>query len=63
MKIRVMGTKEECILAQEYYKAFLKNNKQVVVYLISELYANRGSSNLFRVYIDIIYTIIVECES
>ncbi len=47
MKIRVMGTKEECILAQEYYKAFLKNNKQVVVYLISELYANRGSSNLF----------------
>lgn len=60
MKIRVMGTKEECILAQEYYKEFVKNNACVKYYSISELYANRGSSNLFRVYIDITYTIIAE---
>ncbi len=58
MKIRVMGTKEECELAQEYYKEFVQNNDCVQSYSISDLYANRGNSNLYRVYIDINYTII-----
>ncbi len=60
MKIRVMGTKEECILAQEYYKEFVNNNACVKYYSISELYANRGNSNLYRVYIDINYIVISE---
>ncbi len=60
MKIRVMGTKEECELAQEYYKEFVHNNEQVQSYSISDLYANRGNSNLYRVYIDITYKIITE---
>ncbi len=60
MKIRVMGTKEECELAQEYYKEFVYNNEQVQSYSISDLYANRGNSNLYRVYIDINYKIISE---
>ena len=60
MKIRVMGTKAECELAQEYYKEFVHNNEQVQSYSISDLYANRGDSNLYRVYIDITYKIITE---
>ncbi len=60
MKIRVMGTKAECELAQEYYREFVKNNACVKSYSISELYANRGDSNLYRVYIDIDYKFISE---
>ena len=37
MKIRVMGTKEECELAQEYYKEFVQNNDCVQSYSISDL--------------------------
>lgn len=58
MKIRVSGNKEECILAQEYYKEFATNNECVKDYYISKLYPYRGNSNLYRVYIDINYTII-----
>ncbi len=55
MKIRVTGTKEECILAQEYYKEYVANNKCIKDYSISRLYANRGNSNLYSVYIYINY--------
>lgn len=60
MKIRVMGTKAECELAQEYYKEFATNNECVKDYYISKLYPYRGDSNLYRVYIDINYKIISE---
>lgn len=54
MKIRIMGTKDECELARKYYRELEKdaNVKKVVV---SDPYANRGSSTEFRVYVDIEY--------
>ncbi len=52
MKIRVMGTKDECELATQYYSEFEKQ-PFVKSVQISRLYANRGSNTIFRVYIDI----------
>ena len=54
MKIRVMGTKEECLVAMGYYKN-LEKDSNVKFVQVSELYPNRGSSTLFRIYIDIEY--------
>lgn len=54
MKIRVMGTKEECEQAQRYYLS-LGNTDGVKSVSISELYPNRNSFNIFRVYIDVEY--------
>ena len=62
MKIRVMGTKDECELARKYYRELEKdaNVKSVVV---SDLYANRGSSTVFRVYVDIEYRDVVLAQN
>ena len=62
MKIRIMGTKDECELARKYYRELEKdaNVKSVVV---SDLYANRGSSTVFRVYIDIEYRDVVLAQN
>ncbi len=54
MKIRVMGTQEECKQAQEYYRQFA-TNEMVGYCSVSDLYPNRGSVNQYRVYIDIAY--------
>ncbi len=54
MKIRVMGTREECNQAVSYYKA-LANDSNVKNVSISNLYPNRGSSNQFRLYVEIDY--------
>ena len=54
MKLRVMGTKDECVLAQEYYKA-LERQENVKFVSVSHMYPNRGSNTLFRVYIEIEY--------
>ena len=48
MKIRVMGTKEECEQARRYYSA-LSGDENVKSVSISELYPNRNSFNIFRV--------------
>lgn len=62
MKIRIMGTKDECELARKYYRELEKdtNVKSVVV---SDLYANRGSSTVFRVYVDIEYRDVVLAQN
>lgn len=54
MKIRVMGTKEECEQAQRYYLS-LGNTDGVKSVSVSTLYSNRGSVNIYRVYIDVEY--------
>ncbi len=54
MKIRVMGTADECRVAQAYYRA-LERQDNVKYVSVSELYPNRGSNTLFRVYIDVCY--------
>lgn len=54
MKLRVMGTKDECLLAQEYYRA-LEHQDNVKYVEVSKLYPNRGSNTVFRVYIEVVY--------
>lgn len=54
MKIRVMGTKEECEQARRYYRS-LGNTDGVKSVSVSTLYPNRGSVNIFRVYIEVEY--------
>ncbi len=54
MKLRVMGTKDECALARNYYRA-LEKDPNVKSVSVSGDYPNRGSSTLFRVYIEIEY--------
>lgn len=54
MQIRVMGTKNECETAQEYYRS-LEKEDNVKYVQVSQLYANRGSASMFRVYINVEY--------
>lgn len=54
MKIRVMGTKDECLAATGYYRE-LEKDSNVKFVQVSDLYPNRGSSTLFRVYIEVEY--------
>ena len=54
MKIRVMGTRPECEQVQIYYNSLAKSDN-VDYCTVSDLYPNRGSKNMFRVYIDIAY--------
>lgn len=58
MKIRIMGTKDECLRAGEYYRG-LEQDENVKSVCVSGLYQNRGSSTVFRVYIDVEYNAIV----
>lgn len=59
MNIRVMGTKSECEKAQDYYNS-LRGQENVKYVSISDFYPNRGSSELFRVYIDVEYYETIE---
>lgn len=54
MKIRIMGTKEELVAAENYYRA-LEEDKEVKYVCISRPYQNRGSNTLFRLYVDVEY--------
>lgn len=56
MKIRIMGTVEECNLAIRYYTA-LRADPIINYVEISGLYQNRGNSTLHRIYIEISYKI------
>ena len=47
MKIRIMGTREELAQARLYYEE-LEHDE-------GSLYANRGSSTLFRLYVEVEY--------
>lgn len=54
MKIRVIGTKEECETARTYYDG-LRKDPQTKSVEISRLYPCRGSAELFRIYIEVNY--------
>ena len=58
MKIRVMGTKEECLAAMGYYRE-LEKDPNVRFVQVSDLYPNRGSSTLFRIYIEVEYHCVI----
>lgn len=54
MKIRITGRKEELELAEKYYLN-LMNESYVKSLTISNFYPNRGSTNQYRLYVDIEY--------
>lgn len=54
MKIRIWGTSEECAAAQRFYKE-LGRDPYVKSCSVSRLYPNRGSTNQYRVYVEIEY--------
>lgn len=54
MKIRVTGTMSECQKAKDYYNS-LRGQENVKSVSVSEFYPNRGSLELYRVYIEIEY--------
>lgn len=58
MKIRVMGTKNECLVATAYYRE-LEKDPNVRRVEVSEPYQNRGSNTTFRVYIEVEYNDVV----
>ena len=49
-----MGTREECLLANEYYSE-LEKSDDIKSVQISDFYQNRGSNTIFRLYVDIEY--------
>lgn len=53
MKIRVMGTREECEQARRFYEHLGRGNN-ILHSTVSGLYPNRGSNNQFRVYVEIV---------
>lgn len=54
MEIRVIGRKEECETAKQYYDS-LRRHPQTRSVSISNFYPCRGSTELFRIYIKIEY--------
>lgn len=54
MKLRIMGTKQECEQAKKYYSA-LRTDININYVEISELYPNSGSSTLYRLYVEVSY--------
>ncbi|MBQ8291890.1 MAG: hypothetical protein IJX88_05245 [Clostridia bacterium] len=54
MKLRVWGTKPECEAALSYYRQ-LEEDPNVMYVQVSKLYGDRGSSKLFRLYIEVMY--------
>ena len=52
IKLRLHGTKEEIVKAKELYKT-LEEENLIEILSISSLYADRGASKYYRVYIDI----------
>ena len=54
MEIRVIGRKEECETAKRYYNG-LREHPQTKSVSVSKFYPNRGSAELFRIYIKIEY--------
>ena len=58
MKIRIMGTLDECHVATAHYRN-LEKDPNVKYVQVSDPYVNRGSSTLYRVYVDIEYHSII----
>ena len=59
MKIRIMGTKEECELATKYYQELERSDENVRCMTISDLYPNRGSTTVYRLYVDVEYYSVI----
>lgn len=60
MQIRLMGTKKECEILKDCFKTALSRLDSG--YSISDLYPNRGSTNMHRVYINLDLKIIEPLE-
>ena len=54
MKIRIMGTRAECEYVSNYYRQ-LSESPEIKYIIVSGLYPNRGSSNIFRVNVEVEY--------
>lgn len=54
MKLRIIGTIEECKQAEAYY-ASLRGQENINWVEISAPYANRGNSQLYRLYVEVSY--------
>ena len=54
MKIRIWGTSEECAQARSFYNE-LGKDPAVKFCTVSRAYPNRGSTNQYRVYVEIEY--------
>lgn len=54
MKIRVIGTAEECTAAREYYSG-LEKQENVQSVSISRLYSCRDSRSQYRLYVEVNY--------
>ena len=54
MKIRVMGTMDECKQAQDFYRK-LGSQSNVKYCTVKRTVSNRGGVGLYRVYVDIAY--------
>ena len=55
MKIRIIGTAEECAVAREYYSR-LEKQENIQSVSISRLYSCRASGKLYRLYVEIMYS-------
>lgn len=58
MKIRIMGTKDECLVATAYYQG-LEKDPNVQRVEVSKPYANRGSDTTFRIYVEVEYKDVI----
>ena len=58
MKIRIMGTLDECYVATAYYRN-LEKDPNVKCVQVSNPYTNRGGSTVYRVYVEIEYHSII----
>ncbi|GEM_PF-1817899 len=54
MKIRIIGTSEECAAAREYYSG-LEKQENVQSVSISRLYFCRDSRSQYRLYVEVNY--------
>lgn len=55
MKIRITGTKSECLGITNLFAEIAKNSNTISSLEISGQYPNRNSINVYRVYIDVKY--------
>lgn len=55
MKIRITGTKSECLAISNLFAEITENNKNIKCFEINSLYPNRNSKDVYRIYINVEY--------
>lgn len=55
MKIRITGTKSECLAISNLFAEITENNKNIKCFEINGLYPNRNSKDVYRIYINVEY--------